>query len=105
MKQHGWFSTPEPVEDENKKIPTPRRSSRVTPRAVHRPTRITPPPPTPVSPTQFTPRSVNPSVQRPTYKTNEVKLYTIHDDETQNENSELTLPPSTTALVVKKPVK
>ena len=38
-----------------------------------------------------------------TYTTNEVKVYSDKDD--QDRTSQMMLPPTTTALVVKKPVK
>ena len=106
IKEGGWFTSSQPVQDQitpEKKAATPRRSSRttVTPRAMHQPTRLTLPPPTHLTHLEL--RSINPTVRRPAYTTNEIKVYSRHDVE--DENSELTLPPTTTALVVKKPVK
>ena len=112
IKQSGWFTTSQPVEDEitkERKHPIHRStritSSRitVTPRTVHHPTRLTPLPPTPAQPTHLAPRPVRPTPHITTYTTNEVKVYSDKDD--QDRTSQMMLPPTTTALVVKKPVK
>ena len=112
IKQSGWFTSSQPVEDEitkERKNPIHRStritSSRitVTPRAVHRPTRLTPPPPTAPQPMHLAPRPVRPTPRITTYTTNEVKVYSEKDD--QDCTSQMMLPPTTTALVVKKPVR
>ena len=112
VKQGGWFTSSQPVEDEitkERKNPIHRStritSSRitVTPRTVHRPTRLTPPPPTALQPTHSEPRPVRPTPRTVTYTTNEVNVYTKKDPE--DKTSQMMLPPMTTALVVKKPVR
>ena len=109
IKQSGWFTSSQPVEDEitkERKNPIHRStritSSRitVTPRAVHHPTRLTPPPPTAPQPTHLAPRPVRPTPRTVTYTTNEVNVYTKKDPE--DKTSQMMLPPTTTALVVKK---
>ena len=75
----------------------------MTPRTVHRPTRLTPPPPTALQPTHLAPRPVRPTPRTVTYTTNEVNVYTKKDPE--DKTSQIMLPPTTTALVVKKPVR
>ena len=73
----------------------------MTPRAVHRPTRLSPSsPPTVPQPTHVAPR---PTPQSVTYTTHQVKVYTKKDPEDQT--SQMMLPPTTTALAVKKPVR
>ena len=72
----------------------------MTPRTVHHPTRLTPPPPTVPPPTHVAPR---PTPQSATYTTHQVKVYTKKDPEDQT--SQMMLPPTTTALAVKKPVR
>ena len=112
IKQSGWFTSSQPVEDEiakERKNPIHRStritSSRitVTPRTVHRPTRLTPPPPTAPQPTHLAPRPVRPTPRTVTDTTNEVNVYTKKDPE--DKTSQMMLPPTTTALVVKKPVR
>ena len=113
VKQSGWFTSSKTVQDEmteERKAATPTRSSRritVTPRAVHRPTRLPPPPPSQPAkisqPTHFASRTVNPTPRTVTYTSREIKLYTKNDD--QQETSQMMLPPTTTELVVKKPVR
>ena len=112
IKQSGWFTSSQPVEDEitkERKHPIYRStritSSRitVTPHTVHHPTRLTPPPPTAPQPTHLAPRPVRPTPRTVTYTTNEVKLYSEKDD--QDRTSQMMLPPTTMALVVKKPVR
>ena len=112
VKQSGWFTSSQPVEDEitkERKIPIHRStritSSRitVTPRTVHRPTRLTPPPPTALQPMHLEPRPVRPTPRTVTYTTNEVNVYTKKDPE--DKTSQMMLSPTTTALVVKKPVR
>ena len=49
------------------------------------------------------PRTVNPTSRTVTYTSLEIKLYTKSDD--QLETSQMMLPPTTTDLVVKKPVR
>ena len=111
IKQSGWFTSSQPVEDEitkERKHPIHRftriTSSRITgtPRAAHHPTRLTPLPPTAAQPTHLAPRP-RPTPRITTYTTNEVKVYSEKDD--QDRTSQMMLPPTTTALVVKKPVK
>ena len=112
IKQSGWFTSSQPVEDEitkERKNPIHRStritSSRitVTPRAVHHPTQLTPPPPTVPQSTQLIPRRLLPTTQSVSYTSHQMKVYTRNEDEDQT--SQAMLPPTTTALVVKKPVR
>lgn len=110
VKQSGWFSTSEPIEHyitEERKRPI-YRSTRVTstrftatPRTRHQPAKLTPLPVTVPQPTGLTPRSLVPTARSVT--SNQIKVYTRHQDEDQS--SQAMLPPTTTAMVVKKPVR
>lgn len=85
-------------------------STRITsiPRTVHRTSRITQPPPTESSrnlhrSTQLMPRTRRPTHHTDTPTTHEMKVYRKTDDEEQT--SKMTLPPTTTALAIRKPVR
>ena len=105
VKQSGWFTTSQNTDDEEitqeRKTVTPEPSTplrRSVP--VIRTTRITTPHPperqTPQNPTRPIPRTVH-------HTTQELKVYSSNP--TQDENSPVSLPPTTTALAIKKPVR
>ena len=94
-----------------KKIPTPRSTritaSRITitTRAVHRPMRLIPTTPTERNepqPTHVVPRTIHPTARTVTYTSRGIKVYTPDDED---QSSQEVLPPLTTALTVKKPVR
>ena len=107
MKKSGWFRTSQSTDDEEitqeRKSVTPH-SSPSTPLCrsvpVIRTTRITTPHPperpTPQNPTHPIPRTVQ-------HTTQELKVYSSNPN--QDENSPVSLPPTTTALAIKKPVR
>ena len=74
-----------------------------TPRTRHQPTKLTPIPVTVPQPTQLTPRRLLPTTQSVSYTSHQMKVYTRNEDEDQT--FQVMLPPTTTALVVKKPVR
>ena len=114
VKQEGWFTRSKPAQDvitEERKIPTPRSTritaSRITitTRAVHRPTQLIPTTPTERNepqPTHVVPRTICPTARSVTYTSREIKVYTPDDED---QSSQEVLPPLTTALTVKKPVR
>ena len=111
VKQSGWFTTSQNLQDEiteeEKKTPV-HRSTRVTvkrftvtTRTIHQPTRLAPVPVT--QPTQLATRTLQPKPQSVSYTTHEMKVYTKNEGE--DELPQTVLPPTTTALVVKKHVR
>ena len=105
VKQSGWFTSSQNTDDEEitqerktvtREPSTPLRRSV----PVIRSTRITTPHPpecrTPQNPTRPIPRTVHHTMQ-------ELKVYSSNP--TQDENSPVSLPPTTTALAIKKPVR
>ena len=112
VKQSGWFTSSQPLEDEiteERKKPIPRTtritSTRftATPRTRHQPAKLTPIPVTVPQPTQLTPRRLLPTTQSVSYTSHQMKVYTRNED--QDQTSQAMLPPTTTALVVKKAVR
>ena len=114
VKQEGWFTRSKPAQDvitEERKIPTPRSTRitastiTITTRAVHRPMRLIPTTPTERNepqPTHVVPRTIHPIARSVTYTSQEIKVYTPDDED---QSSQEVLPPLTTALTVKKPVR
>ena len=111
VKKSGWFTSTESTTDEEiiqarkpktQPSPLPRWTERIA-----RPTRLTvSSPPTPhrvPRPIPITTRSNHPIPRTVHPPTNELKVYTSNPRE--DENSQLNLPPTTAALVIKKKVK
>ena len=112
VKQSGWLTSSQPLEDqitEERKKPI-HRTTRITstrftatPRTRHQPAKLTPIPVTVPQPTQLTPRRLLPTTRNVSYTSHQIKVYTRNED--QDQMSQAMLPPTTTALVVKKPVR
>ena len=83
-----------------------RSPTRITKPARLRPKIVTQPVilPTQLPPTQLNPRPIHPTPRIFSTPRNEIKVYTRNPDN-NDENSQISLPPTTTALVIKKPVK
>ena len=105
VKQSGWFTSSQNTDDEEitqeRKTVTPEPSTPLCCSVpVKRTTRITTPHPperrTPQNPTHPIPRTVRHTMQ-------ELKVYSSNP--TQDENSPVSLPPTTTALAIKKLVR
>ena len=107
VKQSGWFTTSQNTDDEEitqeRKTVTQHPSPSTPFRRsvpVIRSTRIT----TPHPPERRTPQNPTcPILRTVHHTTQELKVYSSNP--TQDENSPVSLPPTTTALAIKKPVR
>ena len=77
------------------------RPARIRPKIVTEPIIL----PTQLPSTQLRPRPIHPTPRIFPTPRNEIKVYTRNHDDADDESSQMSLPPTTTALVIKKPVK
>ena len=105
VTQSGWFTTSQNTDDEEitqeRKTVTPEPSTLLRHSVpVKRTTRIT----TPHPPERRMPQNSTCPIPRTVHHTTqELKVYSSNP--TQDENSPVSLPPTTTALAIKKPVR